>query len=365
MQVRHDPQSPNSTRARIYLVTLQFLFVAILIEHLLRTLPVTRVQGLLLAVLAALTLTLLTAPRRLMATTWFLALLSVGDSAVLLYTMQDLPTIEPWITCEFLLLMVAVSYAPSVSEIVLLSGLMAGLYALSLYRLGLFGTEHVLLLPVLLYMTLAFAGKARITQTEIERLTDTDTQARDKTMMDALTGLPNRARFLERVARAIESGRADRDDQFAVLFIDLDGFKPINDRLGHKAGDMVLRQMAKQFHACMRKEDTVARYGGDKFTMLIQHVTGAADAIRVAERVLAKLKKPIDVGEPVMVEASIGIALSTNLHERPEDLIRDADGAMYRAKAQGKNQYVFSDQARDIPDEELKDRWRRVVQARW
>ena len=68
-----------------------------------------------------------------------------------------------------------------------------------------------------------------------------------------MTGLPNRARFLERVARAIESGRADRDVQFAVLFIDLDGFKPINDRLGHKAGDMVLRQMAKQFHACMRK----------------------------------------------------------------------------------------------------------------
>jgi diguanylate cyclase (GGDEF)-like protein len=76
-----------------------------------------------------------------------------------------------------------------------------------------------------------------------------------------------------------------------------------------------------------------------------------ADAIRVGERILAKLKKPIDVGEAVMVGASIGIALSTNLHERPEDLIRDADETMYRAKAQGKNQYVFSDQARDIPDE--------------
>jgi diguanylate cyclase (GGDEF)-like protein len=128
---------------------------------------------------------------------------------------------------------------------------------------------------------------------------------------------------------------------------------------------MVLRHAARKFQACMRKEDIVARYGGDEFTMLIHHVTGPAHAIRVGECVLAKLEKPIDVGEPVMFGASIGIALSTSLHERPEDLIRDADGAMYRAKTQGKNQYVFSDQARDIPSEELKDRWRRVVRGRW
>jgi len=365
MQVQRDPQAPDTTRARIYLVMLQFLFLAILVEHLIQTLPVTRLQGLLLTVLAALTLTLLTAPRWLLTTTWFIALLSLGDSAVLLYTMHHVPTIEPWITCEFLLLMVAVSYAPSVPNMVLLSSVVAGLYTLSLYRLDLFGTDHVYLLPVLLCMTLTFAGKARIIQSEIERITDTETQARDKTMTDALTGLPNRAQFLERVARAIQSSRADRDTQFAILFIDLDGFKPINDRLGHKAGDIVLRHTAKRFQACMRKDDTVGRYGGDEFTMLVHHVTGPADAIRVAERVLAKLKEPIDVGEPVMVGASIGIALSTNLHERPEDLIRDADGAMYRAKAQGKNQYVFSDQARDIPSEELKGRWQRVVRARW
>ena len=184
-------------------------------------------------------------------------------------------------------------------------------------------------------------------------------------MTDGLTGLPNRAQFLEHMARAIQCGRANRDIQFAILFIDLDGFKPINDRLGHKAGDAVLRHTAKRFQACMRKGDIVGRYGGDEFTLLVHHVTGPADAIHVAERVLAKLKEPIDVGEPVMVGASIGIALSTNLHERPEDMIRDADGAMYRAKAQGKNQYVVSDQARDIPNVELKDRLKRVVRARW
>ena len=365
IQARRDPKFPDKTRARVYLVTLQLLFLAILVEHLFRAQPVSRLQGILLAVLAALTLTLLVVPRRQLTTTWFIALLSLGDTAVLLHTMQSVPTIEPWITCEILLLMVAVSYAPSVPKIVLLSGLVAGSYALSLYRLGLFGTEHVFLLPVLLCLTLAFAGKARIVQAEIEHVTETEEQARYKTMTDALTGLPNRAQFMERVARAIQCVRADRDFQFAILFIDLDGFKPINDRLGHKAGDAVLRHTAKRFQACMRKGDIVGRYGGDEFTLLVHHVTGDADASRVAERVLAKLKEPIDVGEPVMVGASIGIALSANLHERPEDLIRDADGAMYRAKAQGKNQYVFSDQARDIPKEELKDRWRRVVRARW
>ena len=365
MPAWRNPQFPDTTRARVYLVTLQLLFVAILVEQLLRTLPITQLQSILLAVLAILMVTLLVAPRRLLTTTWFIALLSFGNSAVLLHTMQHVSTIEPWIMCEFLLLMVTVSYAPSVPKIVVLSGLVAGLYALSLYRLGLFGTDHVFLLPVLLCVALAFAGKARIVQAEIERITETDEQTRYRTMTDALTGLPNRAQFLEQVARAIQCSRANGDVQFAILFIDLDGFKPINDRLGHKAGDAVLRHTAKRFQACMRKGDIVGRYGGDEFALLVNHVAGPADAMHVAERVLAKLKEPIDVGEPVMVGASIGIALSTNLHERPEDMIRDADGAMYRAKAQGKNQYVFSDQARDIPNKELKDRLKRVMRARW
>ncbi len=209
MPAWRNPQFPDTTRARVYLVTLQLLFVAILVEQLLRTLqpPVTQLQGILLAVLAILMVTLLAAPRRLLTTTWFIALLSLGDSAVLLHTMQHVSTIEPWIMCEFLLLMVTVSYAPSVPKIVVLSGFVAGLYALFLYRLGLFGTDHVFLLPVLLCVALAFAGKARIVQAEIERLTESDEQTRYRTMMDALTGLPNRAQFLEQVARAIQCSR--------------------------------------------------------------------------------------------------------------------------------------------------------------
>jgi len=365
VQAGSNPQFRETTGARVYLVMLQLLFVATLVEPLLRTLPITQPQGIQLGVLAAMMVALLAVPRRVVTTTWFIALLSMGDAAVLSHTMQHASTIEPWIMCEFLLLMVTASYASSVPKIVVLSGLVAGLYAVWLYRLGLFETDHVLLLPVLLGVSLAFSSKTRIVQAEIERIKETDEQTRHRTMTDALTGLPNRAQFIEHMVRAIQCSRANGDIQFAILFIDLDGFKPINDRLGHKAGDIVLRHTAKRFQACMRKGDLVGRYGGDEFTLLVHHITGSTDAIRVAERVLAQLKEPIDVGEPVIVGASIGIALSTNLHERPEDMIRDADKAMYRAKAQGKNQYVFSDQARDIPNGELKERLKRVVRSRW
>lgn len=364
MRAQRESPGPTALRTRVALAILQTAVVGLLLLHL-EPLPVTRSEGLLLAVLAGLTLAVLVLPGRQMTATWFIALLCLGDTAALLSAMQRLPAIEIWIMCEFLLLCVIASYTPSIPKMVLLSGLIAGAYALLLHRFGSFGTDHGLLLPVLLCLTLAFVGKALAIDTELVQMTETEQQARAKTMTDALTLLPNRAQFLECVARAIHVSRADRDVQFAVLFIDLDGFKPINDRLGHKAGDAVLRHTAKRFQACMRKGDIVGRYGGDEFTLLVNHVAGEADAIRVAERVLAKLKDPIDVGEPVTVGASIGIALSTNLHEAPEDLIRDADEAMYRAKAQGKNRYVISDQVRDIPKDELMDRLRRVARARW
>ena len=182
-------------------------------------------------------------------------------------------------------------------------------------------------------------------------------------MSDALTGLPSRAQFIERVTRSIECARQNGDFQFAVLFIDLDGFKPINDKLGHKAGDAVLQQTAKRLQACLRRGDSIGRYGGDEFTLLINNVSGPYDTTRVAERVLKKLKEPINVGKDVYVGASIGIALSTNLHERAEDLIRDADSAMYRAKGEGKNRFVISDQSLDVPNGELKQRWKKMARV--
>jgi diguanylate cyclase (GGDEF)-like protein len=363
MYEQRDPERPDIMRARAYLVTLQLMFVAILADHLAHVGSVTRQQGIMVTVLGIVTVTLLAVPRHQLTAAWLIAVVSLGDTAVALTTMRSV-TVEPWFTYELLLALVMTSYARCVSKIALFGGLVAGAYVLSLYRLDQLETEHALLLPVMLCLTLVFVGKARVVQVETERIVENEEQARYRTMTDGLTGLPNRAQFLERVAHAIQQSRADRDFQFAVLFIDLDGFKPINDRLGHKAGDAVLRHTAKRFKSCMRKGDVVARYGGDEFTLLVNHVISEDDAVRVAERILTKLQEPIDVGEPVKVGASIGIAFSTNLHERPEDLIRDADGAMYRAKSRGKNQYVFSDQARDVPHEELKDRLRRVAEAR-
>jgi diguanylate cyclase (GGDEF)-like protein len=153
--------------------------------------------------------------------------------------------------------------------------------------------------------------------------------------------------------------------RFALMFVDLDGFKPINDRLGHKAGDAVLRQVARIFQSCLRQGDVVGRYGGDEFIFLLNQVSDPSEVTQVAERILARLQAPIDVGEPVNVGASIGIAFNTNMAETAEELIRDADQAMYRAKAQGKNRYIVTNSTMDVPTPELFGRWKRMKQSKW
>jgi diguanylate cyclase (GGDEF)-like protein len=276
-------------------------------------------------------------------------------------------TVAAWSASLLMILLAVASHAPSAFQILTLSCFVLLGYVFSLYRQGLMHGEALSVVTAFLSLLYVFVIKSRITQAEVERIAATEEQARNISMSDALTGLPNRAQFLDKVGRSIRCHRKAGGFEFAVLFIDLDGFKPINDRLGHKAGDAVLRETAKRLHACLRKGDIVGRYGGDEFTLLINNVSGSPDAVRVAHRVLNKLKEPIFVGEDVHVGASIGIALSTNLHETPEDLIRDADQAMYRAKGQGKNRYVISDQAQDLPKAEIKERWKRIAGAasRW
>ncbi|MGI8911621.1 MAG: diguanylate cyclase domain-containing protein [Rubrobacteraceae bacterium] len=149
---------------------------------------------------------------------------------------------------------------------------------------------------------------------------------------DGLTGLPNRALFLDRLRQAL--ARTDRrDDAVAVLFLDLDGFKRINDSLGHEAGDLLLRAVAERLRASVRLGDTAARLGGDEFTVLLGDVSDEAEAARVAGRIAEELAAPIMLaGEEVSVAASIGISLSSTPRDRPEDLLREADSAMYEAK---------------------------------
>jgi diguanylate cyclase (GGDEF)-like protein len=350
---------------RIYLLLLHIMFLTLYVGHY-QPWPVTREQGWLIIALATVSLVLLTVPRAQLATASCIGFLTLGNGAVL-FAASVLygPSTTSWMACALMLLLAMASYVTSLLHFGLVSSMVIGGYGILLHRSGLLETDQVLVLPALLCLTLVFLSKISIARAEIQRMADTEEQSRKESMSDALTGLPNRAQFLERVARSVKCGQNNEEFHFAVLFVDLDGFKPINDRLGHKAGDAVLRHTAKVFQSCLRKGDLVARYGGDEFTFLVNNVKGPSDAIHVAERILAKVETPINVGEQVKVGASIGIALSTNIHERAEDLIRDADGAMYQAKGRGKNCYVLSDQTSSIPKSELKERWKRLAQLQW
>ena len=166
------------------------------------------------------------------------------------------------------------------------------------------------------------------------------------TLHDSLTGLPNRSLFTERLRHSMRRTARHPDDMFAVLFLDLDRFKDVNDNLGHFAGDELLRAVARRLEACIRPEDTVARLSGDEFAILLESISETSDAGRVAERIEEALSFPINLaGAEVTTSASMGIVTSTMSHEQPEQLLRSADMAMYRAKAAGRARYEMFDRA--------------------
>ena len=350
------------TSPRVYLILLHVMFLVLYGFHLLS--PMTRLQAGLCLALATFTLLLVTLPRAQLDTAWFVGLLTLGNTSVLVATAVNGTSTELWVLGAVVLLVAMASYAPSILHFSLLSSLVIGGYGVVLHRSTLLQTDVVLILPVLLCLMVVFVSKITTTQAAIQQIVGTAESTRNTSLCDALTGLPNRRQFLERVERIVQYGHYNSSFRYAILFVDLDGFKPINDRLGHKAGDAVLRHVAKLFQSCLRQGDVVGRYGGDEFTFLLNQVHDDAEATSIAERILAKLQAPIDVGEPVQVGASIGIAFNTTMHETAEELIRDADRAMYRAKAHGKNRYVISAQA-DIPKTELRERWKRTVHLKW
>jgi diguanylate cyclase (GGDEF)-like protein/PAS domain S-box-containing protein len=153
---------------------------------------------------------------------------------------------------------------------------------------------------------------------------------------DSLTGLPNRALFLDRLGHSLRQTVRRKEHRFAVLFVDMDRFKLVNDSLGHLFGDQFLREIARRLERCVRPGDTIARFGGDEFTLLIEDSSDPAVATQIAARVHEQLKEPVRIsGQDVFTTASIGIALSETGYSLPEDMLRDADLAMYRAKARG------------------------------
>lgn len=158
---------------------------------------------------------------------------------------------------------------------------------------------------------------------------------------DALTGLPNRALFFDRLAQAISQSRRSQG-RFALMFVDLDGFKAVNDTFGHDTGDAVLKAVSEHLLECVRESDTVARMGGDEFTLILRNLHAAQDAAAIAEKILAALAPPLHLlGHECRIGASIGIVMYPEHGTSAEELLGQADNAMYAVKKAGKNAYRF------------------------
>ena len=203
-------------------------------------------------------------------------------------------------------------------------------------------------------------AKLVIVNRDVTERKHAEQQAEHNAFHDGLTGLPNRRLFLDRLQQLFERAQRNPESQYAVLFVDLDGFKGFNDNMGPKVGDQVIVEMGHRIDAVLRNEDTVARpqtqvdtrnavlsrMGGDEFTILLEGMIDPSDAMRVAERILSTVGEPLLVdGREVRTSASLGIAVSATTHVRPEDLLQDADVAMRRAKALGGSRCEVFDEA--------------------
>jgi diguanylate cyclase (GGDEF)-like protein/PAS domain S-box-containing protein len=169
-------------------------------------------------------------------------------------------------------------------------------------------------------------------------------QLRHAALHDTLTGLPNRALFMELLEQALARSKRSGDRLFGALFVDVDRFKVVNDSLGHLIGDQLLIEITRRLHACLRRGDVIARLGGDEFTILLNELRNPAEAIQIASRIQESFAVPFQLDEhEVFVTASIGLALSSTGYTNAEDILRDADTAMYRAKALGSNRQELFD----------------------
>jgi diguanylate cyclase (GGDEF)-like protein len=163
---------------------------------------------------------------------------------------------------------------------------------------------------------------------------------------DELTGLPNRALFVDRVNHSIRRSKRRFARPFAAIFLDLDDFKVVNDSLGHDVGDRLLIEVSDRLRECVRPGDTVARLGGDEFTILLEETDDPREAEAIADRIQREISRPLMLeGHDIIISTSIGIANGSGGSHTPEELIRDADTAMYRAKTEGKAQHRVFDRA--------------------
>ena len=186
----------------------------------------------------------------------------------------------------------------------------------------------------------------QLLQQEIIKRSQIEQQLAHDALHDALTGLPNRTLLIERIEFTIQHAKRNRDYLFALLFIDLDRFKIVNDSLGHLMGDRLLIAVAQFLEESLRDNDLVARLGGDEFVILLDGIHELQDAIQIAARIQERLTSPFYIEDrTIFISASIGIVLSSSNYNNGDDILRDADIAMYRAKDKGKACYEVFDRA--------------------
>jgi diguanylate cyclase (GGDEF)-like protein len=213
---------------------------------------------------------------------------------------------------------------------------------LTAYAFERFGVACALAVVAVAFLFRHLSGRyVDRTLDNVRRLRAANEQLQHRAFHDPLTSLANRALFAERLQHAMVRSE---EGSVAVLFVDLDNFKHVNDKFGHAAGDKLLVAASERLLQCVRREDTIARLGGDEFTVLLENMRDPSDAARMAERMCASLRTPFAIdGHKVCISSSIGIALDTDRGHQPDDLMREADMAMYRAKSGGKARYEIFD----------------------
>jgi diguanylate cyclase (GGDEF)-like protein/PAS domain S-box-containing protein len=188
------------------------------------------------------------------------------------------------------------------------------------------------------------SDKSVVSLADITELKEAERQIYHQAFHDTLTGLPNRALFMEHLNMAVKRAKRRDEYRFAVLYLDIDRFKLVNDSLGHSVGDRLISAFADRIQESLRDIDTLGRFGGDEFVILLEDIENSEYASGVADRLQQELKRPFMVeGKEVFAPASFGVVLNTRDYEEAEDIIRDADAAMYHAKENGKAQYKIFD----------------------
>lgn len=327
-----EPITAAGTRSQLLqlqtLVTVVLCYQLLFTPEVMLSLDAQRVTILGLMVLCG---SLIILPDQLFLLGWFPAALALLDTAIttLLVYISGNASSELYLT-YFVILLIATT-ARTRQQLFGFIAVVCTIYGMILYReyldTGVLVEHHLLRIPLFLVMAIFYGGSAE--------------QVRTLSEFDALTGLPNRRSFFKSVADGIHR-KQGTDGQMGLLSVDLDGFKLINDTLGHSVGDRLLREVSMRFRRRLPPRACIARFGGDEFGVLIEPLGSREELAQHAETLLQELYAPIFIeGQEIYARASIGGAVYPDDADNPESLIKDADAALHKAKEQGRNTYEF------------------------